>query len=64
MLKGLLRIKPDKATVFLCFGVGTISYGASLVYLPAGYIVLGALLIALSVVADMSNRPKSPGGEA
>ncbi|HLW94047.1 MAG TPA: hypothetical protein VKS25_01595 [Solirubrobacteraceae bacterium] len=32
-------------------GIGLISYGAWLVYAPAGYIAAGALLLALALVA-------------
>lgn len=38
-------------------GVGGVSYGAWLYSQPLGFIVGGAFLIALAVVATIENRP-------
>lgn len=46
-------------------GVGALSYGAAQVYGPAGWMVLGTLLVADRVVDDhrAARRPTAKGGE-
>lgn len=40
-------------------GCGLVSYGAWLMYEPAGFIVAGVLLLATSVLLNLSGKAKS-----
>ena len=42
--------------LFYLFGIGWVTYGVTLIYKPAGFITLGALMIVYSILIAKSRR--------
>jgi hypothetical protein len=49
ILLGALISAFDQADLLMFAGLGLLGYGASLVYWPAGFLVPGAILVAVAV---------------
>jgi hypothetical protein len=52
-----IATRPDRDTTLAAAGLASVAVGLALVFPPAAFVVVGALLIAYAVLPD-----RSPGG--